>query len=155
MTLHIIKWASIFAMAIWMSIPAAVITLMVFILIDFVTGLASAFVRKEVDSSVGVRGGVKKSLIVALVLAIHYAEGSFGVEMHAERFLSAYFIVIEIISIVENCSRAGIQPPVVLVEALIKVRSLYPRTMTAGEVEEAFKNYQTHRQSQINDKMEE
>jgi len=146
--LHLIKWVAALLLAVCMSIPAAIVALGGFILIDFMTGLLSAFVRKEVDSSVGVRGGVKKCLLLGLVLSLDWAQKSVGLDIHIEKLMSGYFIILELISIVENCARAGIAVPAIAVEALIKVRMLYPRTMTAEEVEAAFKRAEQRKTEQ-------
>lgn len=137
--LHVTKWLATAAMGAWMSVPGSVMTLTAFVIADFVTGLLCAIVRKSVDSDKAFRGFVRKVLIVGLVLVMHYAEKALGKEFGIETWISGYFIVIECISIVENCARAGVPIPSALVQVLLKVRDFVPAEMTAAEVEAAFR----------------
>jgi toxin secretion/phage lysis holin len=144
--LHVGKWVSTAALALWLSLPASIAALIAFVVADFVTGLLASFIQKRVDSDKALRGFVRKCMLIGLVLILHFAEGSLGREIGVEKWLSAYFIVIEVISIIENCAKAGIPIPALVVDGLLKVRELYPRTMTAREVAEAFRRADRQRE---------
>lgn len=137
--LHIGKWISTAVLALWLSLPASIVTLTAFVIADFITGLLAAFVQKQIDSDKALRGFIRKCMLIGFVLMMHFAEIGLHKEMGLENWLGAYFIVIELISIVENTAKAGVPIPALAVDVLIKVQALYPRTMTAREVIEAFR----------------
>jgi toxin secretion/phage lysis holin len=136
--LHAGKWTLTALLGWWMTIPDAILLLTGFVIADFATGLAAAFFQKKVDSSVGTRGGIKKCMIIALVFMLYKAELTMGLGLHIERWLSAYFITLEVVSIIKNCSRVGIPIPSVIVDALVKIKSIQPQSMSKAEVERAF-----------------
>lgn len=131
------KYVTVATLGVSLSIPTAVMTLVAFVLADFITGLLAAFVLRRVDSGTALRGFVTKCMLVGLVLVMHAAEQTLGKEIGVETWLSGYFIVIEVISIVENCSRAGVPVPKKLMDVLLQVQKLYPRPMSAAEMQRA------------------
>lgn len=136
--LHFLKWAGAAILGCIMSIDGTLTLLAGFILADAVSGILSSFIQKKLDSDVGLRGMIKKMMIIAFVLVISKGETIAGLNVHSERWLAAYFIILEMISIVENCANAGMDIPAPIVLALVKVKGLMPKSMTAAEIQHAF-----------------
>lgn len=129
-----LPWASGLVLARWANIPVAVQMLVYFIVLDFATGLARAYVRKNVSSEASLRGLVKKGLILAMVALAHLMERSLNIELGLEKVIAIAYTVNEAISIVENCHGAGVPVPGPLVAALAKVKSVAPGNATADEI---------------------
>ena len=99
------------------------IALIVFVITDYVTGLASAIVRKELSSSVGFKGLARKILIflivgIANVLDV-YVLGANAVLRTAVIF---FYIANEGLSIIENAGEIGLPIPKKLKEVLAQLR---------------------------------
>lgn len=129
------KWIAVAVAGIWMTTPAAVQTLIMLTGADLATGLAAAYVERRLDSRVGMRGLIRKCTILGLIFVFHLGERAIGLDLHIVTWLCAYFLVLELISITENCARMGIPIPVVLVRALVQVKRLHP-VMQKTEVKE-------------------
>ena len=97
-------------------------SLIVVIVIDYITGIASAFYNKKLSSEVGFRGIIKKFCylcIVALSVVIDNLIGQQGVI----RTLVIYFFVAnDGLSIIENMSEMGVKLPQKLKDSLEKIK---------------------------------
>ena len=97
-------------------------SLLVVIVIDYITGVASAFYNKKLSSKVGFRGIIKKFCylcIVALSVVIDNLIGQHGVI----RTLVIYFFVAnDGLSIIENMSEMGVKLPPKLKDSLEKIK---------------------------------
>lgn len=96
----------------------SLITLMI---IDYITGVAKAFITKKVNSSIGGEGIVKKAIYLCIVavsvLLDNILEAGGGI-----RTLIIYsFIFNEILSILENSKSLGIKIPSVIYKSLDKL----------------------------------
>ena len=80
--------------------------LIVFVVVDYITGLMAAVINKEVSSEVGFHGIVKKVVIFCLVAVGHICDGS--VVRTAVIF---FYLSNEGISILENATRIGLPVP--------------------------------------------
>lgn len=110
-----------FSAAIWSyfkTIFAPVIILIVVMTVDYISGVAAAWVRHELSSRVGLIGIVKKLSYLALVVAgcsIDYLVSILGEQLTgAEISIKAiglvvvcWLIINELISILENVARQG------------------------------------------------
>lgn len=99
------------------------IALIVFVITDYVTGLASAIVRKELSSSVGFKGLARKILIflivgIANVLDV-YVLGANAVLRTA---VILFYIANEGLSIIENIGEIGVPIPEKLRAVLAQLR---------------------------------
>lgn len=114
--------------AYWISIPAALQTLIIFMSVDFVTGIAVAVRQKKVESGYLVKGITKKVGIFAMVFMAHPLEEllsrEFGlsVEMGLEKWFAVAYTLGEAISIIENCYHVGVPIPAFVVEVLLKAK---------------------------------
>ena len=104
----------------WTLPLKVLVTLMV---IDYVTGVIAAFVNKELDSSVGIRGVAKKVGILSLVVVSRMVDLLAGLENPVVQTVVIYgFVGHEGISIAENAAKMGLWVPRVLKDALVQLR---------------------------------
>ena len=99
------------------------IALIVFVITDYITGFASAIVRKELSSSVGFKGLARKVLIflivgIANVLDV-YVLGANAVLRTA---VILFYMANEGLSIIENAGEIGLPIPKKLKEVLAQLR---------------------------------
>ena len=125
-----------FSAAIWSyfkTIFAPVIILIVVMTVDYISGVAAAWVRHELSSRVGLIGIVKKLSYLALVVAgcsIDYLVSILGEQLTgAEISIRAiglvvvcWLIINELISILENVARQGGPVPPFLANILLHLR---------------------------------
>ena len=97
-------------------------TLLVVIVLDYITGVFKAIYNKELNSEVGLKGIVKKVgylIIVALAVILDRIFGDTG----AVRTLVIYFFVAnEGLSILENWGGMGMPIPKVIFDKLEKLK---------------------------------
>lgn len=96
----------------------ALVSMVIVVIIDYITGLSSAFYNKKVSSKQGLKGILKKFcyfLIVALAVVIDNLMGQSGII----RTLVIYFFVAnDGISIIENMAEMDVKLPRKLIDAL-------------------------------------
>ena len=104
------------------GLDIALKTLLIFILLDYITGLCKAIVNKKVNSIIGIKGIIKKIgylIVVALSVQLDNITGSTG----ALRTLVIYFFVAnEGISILENWGSIGLPLPKKIMETLEQIK---------------------------------
>ena len=96
--------------------------LLIFIIMDYVTGVGAAFRTKTLKSSVGFEGLMKKGtifLIVILAAQLDRITGNASVFRTATAF---FFIANEGLSVVENVGEMGVKLPGFITGALTKLR---------------------------------
>lgn len=92
--------------------------LLVFVVIDFISGLAAASVAGELKSKIGLIGITRKVFIFAMVAAGHLIDGVLG-DGHMFRDAIAYFYIAnELLSIIENGGKLGAPIPPVIKQAV-------------------------------------
>ena len=100
----------------------AIQSLLIIIVIDYLTGIASAIYNKELSSKIGLKGILKKFcylLVVALSVVIDKLLGQGGLI----RTLVIYFFVAnDGLSIVENMAEMNIKLPKKLIDALEQIK---------------------------------
>lgn len=104
------------------GLDSAIITLLIVMAIDYLTGVCKALYNKKINSKVGLKGIIKKVgylLIVALAVKLDQIAGQTG----AIRTLVIYFFVAnEGISILENWGKMGLPLPKKLMETLEQLK---------------------------------
>lgn len=95
--------------------------LVVFVILDFISGLLAAYVERKWNSSVGHRGIAKKVLMFILVAVACQLDLIFSIEM-IRMSVIGFYIGIEGLSVLENVGRAGLQIPGFLAKALEELR---------------------------------
>lgn len=109
---------------------AGLTTLLIFMAIDYVTGLicAGIFHKSQktktgaLESHAGFKGLCKKGVILFLVLVGHRIDISLGTNYIRDAVCIA-FIVNETISIIENAGLMGVPIPTVLIKAIDILKS--------------------------------
>ena len=100
----------------------ALMSLIIVVIIDYLTGVASAFYNKNISSKKGLKGIIKKFcyfLIVALAVVIDNLLGQSGII----RSLVIYFFVAnDGISVIENMAEMDVKMPKKLIDALEELR---------------------------------
>src|SRR6266550_2274840 len=122
------KWALAVPLSLWLVMPATVQTLIVMMGLDFLTGVVVAIaITKNLDSSIGTRGLAKKALVLILIAAAHRLTGPLNWGFDIGGIIAGAFVLTEFISIVENCAKVGVPIPAVLLDSLLKAKSLTGR----------------------------
>lgn len=105
------------------GIDVAMKSLLIVIVIDYITGVMSAIYNKKLNSTIGLKGILKKFsylIIVSLSVILDKIVGDTG----AIRTLVIYFFVAnDGISIVENIGKMGVPLPKKLTEVLEQLRN--------------------------------
>ena len=100
----------------------AIQSLLIVIVIDYLTGIASAIYNKELSSKIGFKGIIKKFsylLVVALSVVIDNLLGQSGLI----RSLVIYFFVAnDGLSIIENMAEMNVKLPQKLIDALEQIK---------------------------------
>jgi len=115
-----VKWGGAVAVSGWAQIPYLVQILIVFMAFDMATGILAAFIRKEVSSDASLRGVAKKTMLLMMVAVAHIASKPLGLGLDLGSVIAIAYVANELISIVENCARAGVPVPQPLLDALSK-----------------------------------
>ena len=84
-----------------------IITPVLFSLADIVTGYIQAVINKNVDSQ-KMRVGLYHKVLIILVLFLSFILGIAFDIMSIPSFVCVYVVIMEIISIIENLKKAGI-----------------------------------------------
>lgn len=96
--------------------------LVLFMAMDYVTGISRAFKDKVLSSAIGIDGILKKIMIlfiVAVAVGIDNITGAQGVVRLAAIW---FYIGMEGISILENAARIGVPIPEKLRESLLQIK---------------------------------
>ena len=104
------------------GLDTAMKTLLILMLLDYITGLCKAIINKKLNSIIGAKGIIKKVgylVIVALSFLLDKIIGDTG----SIRNLVVYFFVAnEGISIVENWGTIGLPLPKKIIEVLEQIK---------------------------------
>ena len=107
----------------WGQLDGLLYALIAFMVMDYITGLISAYIRKELSSSVGFRGIAKKVFIMALVAVGHILDtrviGDGAVFRSA---VIGFYLANEGISILENAGKIGLSLPKKLIDVLVQLK---------------------------------
>lgn len=105
------------------DLTGTLICLLIFIGFDFITGVATGFIEKNLSSEVAFKGIVRKFFELLIVSACHvldmYVIGEGDALFTAACFL---FIATEGLSIVENSARLGVPIPQKLIDCLSQLK---------------------------------
>ena len=100
----------------------AIQSLLIVMVVDYLTGIASAIYNKELSSKIGFKGILKKFsylCVVALSVVIDNLTGQSGLI----RTLVIYFFVAnDGLSIIENMAEMGVKLPQKLIDSLEQIR---------------------------------
>lgn len=84
-----------------------VIAPLIFSALDILTGYIQAVINKNVDSQVMREGLLHKCLLIIAIVIGYVVQFSFGIPAIAQ-FITIYICLMELMSILENLKKAGI-----------------------------------------------
>ena len=96
--------------------------LVIFVALDYVTGVVAAWHEKELDSNVGFYGIAKKILLFVPVAIGFWLDQFTGQEI-LRNIAIFFYIANEGISILENLGRCGVAVPPALLDALGQLKN--------------------------------
>lgn len=97
--------------------------LLIIIILDYVTGVASAFKTKTVSSGVGFMGIMKKASMFFVVILAAQIDRITGNTASMFRTCTAFFFIAnDAISVLENVGELGLKLPKFLMTALLRLR---------------------------------
>ena len=97
--------------------------LLIFIIMDYITGVAAAFKTKTLRSSVGFEGLMKKGAIFLIVILAAQLDRITGNAAGVFRTSTAFFFIAnDALSVLENVGEMGVRLPAFLTNALTKLR---------------------------------
>ena len=102
---------------------AAIVTLFVFMVLDYVTGVAAAAFTKTLSSEIGFKGILRKLSILACVMVAVFLDRLTTGDGWVFRTLFCYFMIAnEGLSILENAGKMGVPLPQKLLDALKQLK---------------------------------
>ena len=101
----------------------ALVVLIVFMVLDYGTGLLRAWINKEVSSDVGLMGIARKGLIFVVLIVAVMLDRLLNTGTWVFRTLVCYFYIAnEGISLLENCAGLGLPIPEKIKDALVQLK---------------------------------
>ena len=98
------------------------IAFIVFVIIDFITGVLGAIFQKKLSSDVGVKGIIRKVGLFALLAIAHITDSVFGLGGVVRSTIILFLISNEALSVLENLSKMGIIIPKKLQDVLAQIK---------------------------------
>ncbi|MBD8068569.1 holin family protein [Bacillus sp. PS06] len=98
--------------------------LLALIIIDYISGLMAAAIQRTLSSRVGFKGITQKVFILALVAVAHMIDMVLGYHHFIRDATIVFYMVNEILSIIENAGRVGLPVPGFLKRAIEQLRKL-------------------------------
>lgn len=97
-------------------------TLLAFIVIDYISGVIAAYIGNTLSSRVGFIGILKKTMYFFVVAVAHCVDVATGAGGVLQGIAVGVLISNEGISILENCAKCGIPIPERLIKALAQIK---------------------------------
>ena len=104
------------------GIDIALQSLLIVIVIDYLTGIASAIYNKELSSKIGFKGIIKKFsylLVIALSVVIDNLLGQSGL---IRSLVINFFVANDGLSIIENMAEMNVKLPQKLIDVLEQIK---------------------------------
>jgi len=93
--------------------------LLAFVILDYVSGFFASGIEGKLNSSIGMRGIVKKVAVFFVVAVAHMMDVALGYDGHILRDATIFFFLAnEALSILENAGRIGVPVPGALKKAI-------------------------------------
>ena len=116
------------------ALAVPLIVLLIAMTADYISGMTAAYISAELSSKKGIQGIVKKlSYMVMVAVAmgvdwlIHSGLGAFNINVDCDMWVglivTAWLIINEMISILENLSRIGVPMPSFLINIVQKLKN--------------------------------
>lgn len=108
----------------WGGVDGLLYALIVFMVLDYISGVIVAITKHELSSEIGFKGIAKKVLIMALVAVGHILDAHvLGGGAFCRSAVIGFYIANEGISILENAGELGIPLPKKLIAVLKQLKS--------------------------------
>ncbi len=101
---------------------ALLVTLLLFMIIDYITGVLDAISNKKLSSSVGFKGICKKVIILLMVTIANRIDITLGLQ-EIRYVVISFYLANEGISIIENASLLGVPIPQKLEDILEQLKN--------------------------------
>ena len=99
-----------------------VVTLFIFMALDYISGIINAILKKKLSSKVGFEGIVKKCYVIILVGITNMLGNSLGID-ELRYIIISFYLANEGISIIENASKLNVPIPKKILEVLEQLKS--------------------------------
>lgn len=108
----------------WGDKDGLIIALLVFICLDYITGVICAIIEKKLSSEVGAKGIAKKALMLFVVAIANIIDTVVLGSNHALRgVVVIFYIANECISLLENVGRLGVPLPRKILSVLEQLKA--------------------------------
>ena len=98
------------------------IALLIFMSLDYISGVLVAGIEKKLNSQKGFRGILKKTAFLMVVAVGHTVDITIGLEGTTRMLVISFLLANEGISILENCGNIGVPIPKKLLEMLEQLK---------------------------------
>ena len=99
------------------------IILIVFMVLDYLTGVLKGYVLKELSSDVGLKGLTRKAVILIVLIVAVCLDRLLNTGHWVFRTLVSYFYIAnEGLSLIENCAALGAPVPDQIKDALVQLK---------------------------------
>lgn len=105
------------------GIDAIIITLIIFIVMDYLTAIMNAIVKKEFTSTIGFKGIFKKILIFFIIGLATQLETILTVNIGIRYIVIIFYIINEGLSIIKNANNLGLKIPQKIKDILNTLKS--------------------------------
>ena len=95
-------------------------TFLIFIIIDYITGVLKAIYNHKLNSEIGIKGIIKKIGYLLIIIVAELIDTLHGSNFNIRDILLYMFISNELISILENIDAIGIKIPTKIKNILLK-----------------------------------
>lgn len=99
------------------------IALLVFIALDYITGIIVAIKNKKLSSKIGLIGFFKKVMIIIVIFICNIIDDVISADNILRNFIILYYICNEGISILENSTVMGVKTPNKIKDILLQLQS--------------------------------
>ena len=118
------------------GVDGLMITLLVFVALDYVTGVMCAIIDKKLSSEVGFKGLFRKVLIFALVGVAHILDVNVvGTGSALRSAIICFYLSNEGVSMLENAAHLGLPVPEKLREVLAQLHNRSDKDNTTDKIE--------------------
>lgn len=108
--------------ALFGGLDAVLAALLIFITLDYITGIIAAIVEGKLSSKVGFLGLLKKIVILMIVVVAHTIGQALGIS-EIRSLVIGFYIANEGLSILENAGRIGVPLPKKLMDVLEQLKN--------------------------------
>lgn len=108
----------------WGNLDGLLIALIVFMILDYLTGVIVGIMQKKLSSSAGFSGLLKKGLILLIIAVGHILDTQIfgGQSSMCRSAVIGFYLSNEGISILENTGKIGIPLPKILIRVLEQLK---------------------------------